>query len=74
MALVDTHFTTALSFGKVLSAPFRAIGRFYISLLESNSRIQLVDRLNAMSDAQLATRGLKREDIVPHVFRDFMHL
>lgn len=74
MALVDTHVTTALSFRKVLSTPFRAIGRFFVLLMENNSRVQLVDQLNAMSDEQLAARGLKRQDIVRHVFRDLMHL
>ncbi|MBO9395769.1 MULTISPECIES: DUF1127 domain-containing protein [unclassified Shimia] len=74
MALTDTTSAAPLTLGKVLAAPFRAIGNGFVSLIENNSRIQQVDRLNALTDAQLAARGLKREDIVQHVFRDYMHL
>lgn len=47
-----------------------AIGKAFVMISESNARMQAVQRLNDMSDAQLAERGLKREDIVHHVFRD----
>lgn len=52
-----------------LGAPFRAYGRLMVYLMENNSRVQRVERLHAMSDAELAKLGLKREDIVHHVFR-----
>ncbi|MGR3635323.1 MAG: DUF1127 domain-containing protein [Shimia sp.] len=75
MALTDTTHTTApISLGKIFAAPFQAIGRFFVAIMESNSRIQRVDALNAMTDEQLAARGLRREDIVRHVFGDYMHV
>lgn len=75
MALTDTTPSAApLSLGAILAAPFRAIGNFMVAIMESNSRIQRVDALNAMSDEQLAERGLRREDIVRHVFGDYMHI
>ena len=35
---------------------FRAVGNFFVMLAETNSRAQAVERLNAMSDAQLAAQ------------------
>ncbi len=35
-------------------------------------RVELASRLQAKSDAELAAMGLKREDIVHHVFRDLV--
>ncbi|CUH54017.1 DUF1127 domain-containing protein [Shimia sp. R11_0] len=74
MALTDTHSSAPLSLGKILAAPFVAIGNFLVAMMENNSRVQHVQALNALSDAELAERGLKRDDIVAHVFRDMMHV
>jgi hypothetical protein len=56
-----------------IAAVFGKIGNGLIRLAESNQRVQRVQRLMDMSDDQLAKRGLKREDIVRHVFADSMH-
>ena len=37
---------------------------------EKRSRADQIDRLEALSDAELAKRGLTRDQIIPHVFRD----
>lgn len=58
----------------ILGKPFKAIGNFMVSIMENNSRLKRVERLSQMSDAELAKRGLKREDIVRHVFADLMHI
>ncbi|ROT99122.1 DUF1127 domain-containing protein [Histidinibacterium lentulum] len=34
------------------------------------ARTDQIERLQALSDADLARKGLRREDIVRHVFRD----
>jgi len=39
-------------------------------ITEANWRVRECERLNAMSDQALAAKGLKREDIARHVFRD----
>lgn len=39
-------------------------------VVDANSRVREVERLQALSDETLAQKGLKREDIVRHVFRD----
>jgi uncharacterized protein YjiS (DUF1127 family) len=74
MALTATHTTNHHSLGHILATPFRIIGNGLIAIMESNSRVQYVDHLNAMSDEQLEAKGIKRNEIVQHVFRDYMHL
>lgn len=74
MALTATHTSAQFSLRKILAAPFVAIGTFFVAIMESNSRVQEVDRLNAMSDEQLAELGLRRDTIVRHVFADYMHI
>jgi uncharacterized protein YjiS (DUF1127 family) len=44
------------------------------ALATANSRARQVEALSAMSDEELAKRGLRREDIVQHVFRDAMYM
>ena len=71
---LSTHSLGNLHAIDILLAPFRAIGRFFITVMEQNSRVQLVERLNAKSDAELAEMGLSRDEIVHHVFRDLYYL
>ena len=53
---------------EVLTAPFRAIGRGLVWMAENNSRMQAVDRLSKVTDAQLAARGTTRADEVRRIF------
>jgi len=50
------------------------IGGFFTDLAAARSRSEEVARLNAKSDAELARMGLRREDIVRHVFRDILYI
>ncbi len=70
MASYTTNINVGGSILRGLAAPFVAIGNFLVAISEGNSRLAEVKQLNALSDVQLAQRGLKREDIVRHVFRD----
>lgn len=58
----------------LLAAPFTAIGRGLIRLAETNSRAKEVRFLKSLSDAELANRGIMREDIVRHVYNDTFYL
>ncbi|MGP6087191.1 DUF1127 domain-containing protein [Antarctobacter jejuensis] len=67
--------------GNLIAGVFHGVGALFTSIFEglvriaeANSRIKEVERLNAMSDAELDARGLKRTDIVRHVFRDAMYI
>ena len=69
MAFTSTHST-----GITFPNPFRAIWNGLIMLAEANPRMKRVQALQRLSDAQLAERGIKREDIVRVVFRDVLYL
>ena len=57
-----------------LKTVFAATGRWFTAVMEANSRQDQVQRLQIMSDTQLAEFGVRREDIVRYVFRDVYHL
>ncbi|MHA6326856.1 DUF1127 domain-containing protein [Roseivivax sp. CAU 1753] len=67
----QTNTTSDTGKGKgILSRFFNGV----IRLAERNARYRQAECLQAMSDAELAARGLKREDIVRHVYRDRFYL
>lgn len=49
---------------------FKAMGRVLIAIGNSNAKVRRANALMAMTDAELAARGLKRGDIARHVFAD----
>lgn len=51
---------------------FCGIGQGCNAYLESNARFRDIERLNAMSDIELAVMGLRRADIPRYVFRDLI--
>ncbi|WP_417209187.1 DUF1127 domain-containing protein [Antarctobacter sp.] len=71
--MANVHTTIAPS-GNIFAGFFSSIFNVLMAIAEANPRLKEVERLNAMSDDQLARRGLKREDIVHHVFRDCMYV
>lgn len=72
---VLTNYTDArsgfsLGFVEKLSAFWAGLRSGFTTYEEGNRRIAEVRRLEAMSDAELAGRGLARDRIVHFVFRD----
>lgn len=65
-----THIPTTNSIASFLNRVLEGL----ISISETNHRIVEVERLQTMSDAELAKRGLRREDIARHVFRDLFYV
>lgn len=53
-----------------LLAMLRAFAAMLERLTEARSRRDQIEALSALSDAQLNARGLRRDQIVAHVFRD----
>lgn len=47
---------------------------FLVMIGENNARVRQLERLQAMSDAELAARGLKRDQLVRYVFSDFLYV
>jgi hypothetical protein len=71
MALTQSYHDEKPGF---FSSLIDGLTRGFTQVAEANSRIREVERFQAMSDTALAARGLKREDIVQHVFRDVFWL
>ena len=53
---------------------FSSVGQGFNAYLESQGRVEEIERLSSMSDKQLAEMGLRREDIPRYVFRDLIHI
>ncbi|WP_371061111.1 DUF1127 domain-containing protein [Rhodosalinus sp. 5P4] len=51
-----------------------AIGDALAMASDVGRRVHRVDTLNDMTDDELAARGLKRDEIVQHVFRDLYYI
>jgi len=61
----------AAIFGDILSrvgAGFAAVGRAIVYNRGMEARLDEVRRLQALSDEELAKRGIARDDIMRHVF------
>lgn len=57
-----------------VGAGFDRVLNILVAMAEANPRVKAVSRLSAMSDEELAARGLKRDEIVRHVFRDMYYV
>ncbi len=64
--IADKVFSTIASF-------FRNIGNSLIAASEASSRIHQIQALEAKSDEELAEMGLRRDQIVHHVFKDLYY-
>ncbi|MFD1880366.1 DUF1127 domain-containing protein [Paracoccus pacificus] len=63
-------------FSRIIAVPARA-GSVIIAIAKSYAdavrRMQEIRAFNRLSDKQLAARGLTRQDITRHVYRDHMN-
>lgn len=59
------------SVASLIAAPFKATGTLLIAVAsrQAERRAREIRDLNNLTDAELASRGLRRDDIVRHVFR-----
>lgn len=67
----DTLNAGASFVGKVansIGSAVRVVFQFMIDASVARTRYEMVQHLEALSDAQLAELGIKRENIVRHVF------
>ncbi|GAB1379858.1 hypothetical protein [Pararhodobacter sp.] len=53
---------------------FASLGQGFNAYLEARTRRDQIERLQMLSDAQLAEMGISRDRIVHHVFRDRLGL
>ncbi len=69
-----TSTTTNTAIAENRPSIFASIGTFFSAYAHAASRRDQIDALQALSDDELAARGLAREDIVAHVFADKLYL
>lgn len=70
MAHVSTHAPVQIPvFGWVWQA-LTIFGNALVRLGEANPKYRQMQALQALSDAELANRGLRREDLARYVFSD----
>ena len=74
MAFITTHAGHDFGIVKTLRAVAHAVAEGFALYAERNSRSAQIDRLNRLSDAELAEMGLTRDRIVFHVFRDRFYM
>lgn len=55
---------------EILVAPFKFLWNFLVGIAEANVRVKEINYLSSLTDEGLAKKGLKRNDIIQHVFRD----
>lgn len=70
MAFVTTRAPRLFTVFAQIRALFAALAQGVGNYIERHSRVAKVERLNALSDAELAALGLHRDRIVYHVFSD----
>ncbi|MFW2587937.1 DUF1127 domain-containing protein [Sagittula sp. SSi028] len=58
----------------ILSSMFHGMMDTLTRAAESSHRMKEIERLQGLSDAELAKRGLTREGIAHHVFRDIYYV
>ncbi|MGC3939395.1 DUF1127 domain-containing protein [Roseobacter sp. EG26] len=62
------------SFWASVTKIFSGIGSSLMLAASANRRMVIVERLQEKSDAELAAIGIRREDIVRHVFSDILYV
>lgn len=72
-----THSNTGINASDLLSLigrPFRAVWNFLVAVGENGHRMDDVKKLNAMSDEELAEKGLTRMGEINRIFGSRLYL
>lgn len=78
MAYNSTFTPAAAGYGKAFITGvgefFSMIGRVLVAMSNNDARLRKVASLQAKTDEELQAMGIKRDDIVHHVFRDLYYI
>lgn len=77
MAYTNIHTNAPASAEPFMARVSRGFDAFITrmaSFSSANKCLKEVERLNRMSDADLAARGIKRDEIVLHAFRSYNYI
>ena len=70
--IVDVQQDNLIAAG--LNRVFNGILNFLVSISTAQSRVRQIEFLCALTDEELAERGLSRQDIVRYVYRDAYYI
>ena len=70
--IVDVQQDNRIAAG--LNRVFKGIFNFLVSISTAQSRVRQIEFLCALTDEELAERGLSRQDIVRYVYRDAYYI
>ena len=70
--IVDVQQDNLIAAG--LNRVFNGIFNFLVSISTAQSRVRQIEFLCALTDEELAERGLSRQDIVRYVYRDAYYI
>lgn len=74
MSITSNHISDRVSLGAMIVSAASSVFNGLVYLAENSSRAKELDRLQQMSDEQLAVRKLSRDTLYDHVFRSTGHL
>lgn len=74
MAIATYQKPVTVSLAGLIRWILTSVGAFFVQIAEANSRAQAVQQLSALTDSELAKRGIKRDEIVRHVFSDSLYI
>lgn len=72
MAYINTVKPT-ISLSGIITRPLAAVWNFLTLIAEAHPRMEAINKLNALSDEQLAERGTTRHDEVRRIFGGHFH-
>lgn len=72
MAVSTTHSRSLTALPGVVADIFTGIFDALVRVGEANTKVRQINALSALSDAELAARGLRREDIIRRVMGEWV--
>lgn len=72
MAISTTHSRSLTALPGVVADIFTGIFDALVRIGEANAKVRQINALSALSDAELAARGMRREDIIRRVMGEWV--
>lgn len=72
MAISTAHTRSLTALPGVVADIFTGIFDALVRIGEANAKVRQINALSALSDAELAARGMRREDIIRRVMGEWV--
>ena len=74
MSITSAPFTFVRKGLEQVASLFKSFGNAIVYAGEASSRVHRIEALEAKTDVELANMGIKRDEIVHHVFKDLYYI